>query len=104
MESQKDFKSLSVLPQETEKRITEDEEPIKILLCKPNGDFVEYFTYKDYPLKYTYNWALSITGYSHLKLHQRESNNKIKTLTEHNKSINELFGPENPIIIFATNL
>lgn len=88
--------------QETEINMHEDDVPIKILLCKPNGDFVEYFTYRYFPLSYVYNWALSITGYSYLKLKQRKSN-QTKNLTEHSKSIKDLFGSENPIIIFATN-
>lgn len=52
-------------------------EIITILICKPNGIFIAYSTYRDHPVSLLHNWLCNLTGYLSLRLFTREFDTKL---------------------------
>lgn len=75
---------------------------IKLLVCKPNGHFVEYFSYPDYPVNYLLNYMKSKTGYNNIRLTQKLSNNYKLIITNPNLPIKDLVSsPSSNNLIFC---
>jgi hypothetical protein len=75
---------------------------IKLLVCKPNGHFIEYFSYPHHPVKFLFEYIRSVTGYDNIKLIQKLNKNQKLTISDLDLTIKDLISqPSSNNLIFC---
>ena len=66
---------------------------IRLLVCKPNGQFIECFSYPDYPVKCLHEYIKSVTGYDNIRLIRKLSSNHKLIISDLSLPIKDIISP-----------